>query len=216
VHSHKKNSANCFLLRSLNSNFWTALSVGTFSLSGIFLKKEIISYNSNCRCIWTILGLEQFYCYNPMTVCACLWNVALFWRSRQVQRLEEFRVVNSTKAVKRVEKEEPPAPEIPEKLSEPSRAVRSLRKKFATREIPPDANPKQIHESNDLVKWHKLDNFRTRFNKLKAQYYGNGKGMLKFLFCCFFACLLIFGFFQRFWSHRTQGNVKLTDSDQKA
>lgn len=70
-----------------------------------------------------------------------------------------------------------------EKLTEGSRAVRLLRKKFASGDIAKDAHPKQIHESNNVFRDHKLDNFRTKFNKLKSEYSGADDGT--FVAFCF-------------------------------
>lgn len=57
-----------------------------------------------------------------------------------------------------------------EMLTESSSAVRLLRKKIAAGEIAKDANPKKVHQSETLFRCHKLDKFRTKFRKLKAEY----------------------------------------------
>lgn len=62
---------------------------------------------------------------------------------------------------------------MPEKLTETSRAVVLLRKKLVAGELDITQNPKTLWCSDPVFMEHKLDNFRTKLNKLKAEYYEN-------------------------------------------
>lgn len=57
-------------------------------------------------------------------------------------------------------------------LTESSRAVVLLRKTFAANEVLPGDSPKHTWESDPIFREHKLNAFRTKFNKLKAEYIG--------------------------------------------
>lgn len=71
-----------------------------------------------------------------------------------------------------------------EKLTVNSKAMVLLRKKFESEEISRNDDPKSVWSQEPLFSVHKLDNFRTRFNKLKKEYFCETDGMchLTFLF----------------------------------
>lgn len=67
------------------------------------------------------------------------------------------------------------------KLTESSKAVMLLRKKMRNGEVTLADNAKAVWESEPIFMKHKLDNFRTKFNRLKAEEEQNdGKFLIKF------------------------------------
>jgi len=80
------------------------------------------------------------------------------------------------------------------KLTETSKAVVLLRRKFANGEIGHRSRAQQVHESNEAFKEHKLDNFRTKFNKLKKEYLVEDEGSLWLCLCHNSNCLLWCGY----------------------
>lgn len=73
-----------------------------------------------------------------------------------------------------------------------SKAVKLLRKKLCDGDIPPTDNPKSVWKSDPVFMAHKLDNFKTKFNKIKA---GNdqqdGACTIFFLRLFIFICRII-------------------------
>lgn len=65
-----------------------------------------------------------------------------------------------------------------EKLVDSSKAVKALRKQFQNGEIDEFDTPKQVYESKAVYQEHKLDNFRTKFNKLKSEFFESNEGKL--------------------------------------
>lgn len=55
------------------------------------------------------------------------------------------------------------------KLTEVSLAVKMLKKMFAAGNVKSDCSPKRLQGSNIVFKEQKLDNFRTKFNKLQSE-----------------------------------------------
>lgn len=55
------------------------------------------------------------------------------------------------------------------KLTETSKAVILLRKKIRNGEVLLSDNAKSVWESDPVFMSHKLDNFRTKFNRIKAE-----------------------------------------------
>lgn len=87
---------------------------------------------------------------------------------------------------------------MPEKLTESSRAVVLLRKKLIAGEIDLGQNPKTIWSSDPIFMEHKLDNFRTKLNKLKTELQENQGNLLFIFFFIFFNYFL--------FSHTTISN----------
>lgn len=56
------------------------------------------------------------------------------------------------------------------RLTEGSEAVSTLRRKFASKKYTAATTAKDAWESEECFKKHPLDNFRTKFNKLKKEY----------------------------------------------
>lgn len=69
-----------------------------------------------------------------------------------------------------------------EKLSEGSKAVRLLRKKVAASEVDINDNARKVWASDPVFMEHKLDNFRTRFNRIKQEMSPDGTVELHFYF----------------------------------
>ena len=58
------------------------------------------------------------------------------------------------------------------RMDESSEAVKRLIKMFMEKKITKRTQPLEIHESHKRFQEHKLDNFRTKLNKLKKEYLG--------------------------------------------
>lgn len=58
------------------------------------------------------------------------------------------------------------------RMDESSAAVKKLRKMFQEKKITKHSAPVEIYEQHECFKSHKLDNFRTKLNKLKKEYLG--------------------------------------------
>lgn len=58
---------------------------------------------------------------------------------------------------------------MPQKLTESSTAVVLLRKKLAAGEVSLTDNPKTVWSSDPLFMEHKLDNFRSKFNRIRTE-----------------------------------------------
>lgn len=56
-----------------------------------------------------------------------------------------------------------------QKLTEGSKAVMLLRKKWRNGDVSSTDNAKSVWESEPIFMKHKLDNFRTKFNRIKAE-----------------------------------------------
>lgn len=62
-----------------------------------------------------------------------------------------------------------------QKLTESSKAVRLLRSKFRSGEVTGQELPKSVWESEPSFMDHKLNNFRTKFHKIRKELEGEGK-----------------------------------------
>lgn len=59
------------------------------------------------------------------------------------------------------------------RLDEKCKAVQVLRKKFRSKEIRKDEDPKNILKTNVCFYKHSVNAFWTRVNKLREEYHGN-------------------------------------------
>lgn len=67
-------------------------------------------------------------------------------------------------------------------LTEGSPAVKKLREMFREKKVELNSKPKEVWESNPLFQEYKLDNFRSKLNKLKEEYFGKFTNLFYFIF----------------------------------
>lgn len=78
------------------------------------------------------------------------------------------------------------------KLTESSQAVKILRAKFRTGEVTGKEKPKAVWESDPAFQKHRLNNFRTCFNKIKKQLEDEGTFFFVLAFSFHFFSLTFF------------------------
>lgn len=70
----------------------------------------------------------------------------------------------------------------PKQLTEGSPAVKKLREMFKAKQIDSNSKPKEVWESTKNFQDYKLDNFRSKLNRLKDEYQGKFHVLIIFIF----------------------------------
>lgn len=79
---------------------------------------------------------------------------------------------------------------MPPRLDESSKAVKTLRKRFASGQYNEEDDARSVQASEPLFHEFKIDTFRTRFNRLRKEYCGVGRFFCHLLFfsLIFYSC----------------------------
>lgn len=70
----------------------------------------------------------------------------------------------------------------PPRLDESSAAIKLLRKRFDNGDIGDDDDARSIRMTDPLFMQYKLDTFRTRYNRLKKEYFPDAGKFFKYYF----------------------------------